>query len=126
MHMEVGLLSKFISVKIRMDLRSNEIEALWLQVHIPHLKPILVGCCYRLPNANSGYLDKICDMIEVEQLKSTQIEVCEVCDYANKMYLLGDFNINWNSSDCPLKNKLLSTTDACSLTQNVTQPTRVC
>lgn len=46
-----------ISVKIRMDLRSNEIEALWLQVHIPHLKPILVGCCYRLPNANSGYLD---------------------------------------------------------------------
>lgn len=50
----------------------------------------------------------------------------KVCDYANEMYLQGDFNINWNSSDCPLKHKLLSITDACGLTQNVTKPTRVC
>ena len=92
---------------------SNEIEAIWLQVYIPHLKPLLVGCCYRPCNTNSGYLDKICDMID------------KVGDFTNEMFLLGDLNINWNAIDCPLKNELHSITDACGLTQVVTEPTRV-
>lgn len=44
-----------IPANIRRDLMSNEIEAIWLQVYIPHLKPLLVGCCYRSPNTNSDY-----------------------------------------------------------------------
>lgn len=50
----------------------------------------------------------------------------KVGDFTNEMFLLGDLNINWNAIDCPLKNKLLSITDACGLTQVVTEPTRVC
>ena len=38
-----------IPVKIRRDLMLVDIEALWLQVHLPQTKPILVGCCYRPP-----------------------------------------------------------------------------
>ena len=92
---------------------SNEIEAIWLHVYIPHLKPLLVGCCYRPPNTNSSYLDKLCDMID------------KVGDFTNEMFLLGDLNINWNTIDCPLI-FFFSSTDACGLTQVVTEPTRVC
>lgn len=45
-----------IPVKQREDLMMKDIEALWVQVHLPHLKPIVIGCCYRPPNANSLYL----------------------------------------------------------------------
>lgn len=78
-----------IPVKIRRDLMSNEIRAILWPVHIPHLKPLLVDCCYRPPNTNP-YLDKICDMIY------------KVDDLPNEMCLLGDLNINWNVTDCPL------------------------
>lgn len=30
-----------------------------------------------------------------------------ICDIANKMYLMGDLNINWLLQDCPLKGKIL-------------------
>lgn len=55
---------------------SNEIGAIWWPVHISHLKPQLVGCCYRPPNTNP-YSDKICDMIY------------KVGDLPNEMCLLG-------------------------------------
>lgn len=38
-----------IPAKKRCDLMLSDIEALWLQIHLPHLKPILVGCYYRPP-----------------------------------------------------------------------------
>jgi hypothetical protein len=41
----------------------NTIEVIWLQVHLHHLKPILVGSCYRPPSANSQYLDNMCVML---------------------------------------------------------------
>lgn len=41
---------------------------------------------------------------------------------ANEIYFLGDLNIDWNSLNCPQKNKLLVFTEACGLTK----PTRVC
>ena len=34
-----------IHVKLRDDLMLNNVEVIWLQVHLPHLKPILVGSC---------------------------------------------------------------------------------
>lgn len=46
-----------IPVSIRSDLMSLDMEVLWLQIHLSHIKPILLGCCYRPPNANSSYLD---------------------------------------------------------------------
>lgn len=92
----------------------NEIEALWLEVNIPHLEPLLVCCCYRPPNANSDYLENVCMMID------------NVCDHANEIYLMGDLNIGWKSQQCPLRNKLCSITEACGLTQVVTKSTREC
>ena len=34
-----------IPIKLREDLMLNTVEVVWLQVHLPHLKPILVGSC---------------------------------------------------------------------------------
>jgi hypothetical protein len=39
------------------DLMASVIEVLWLQVHLAHLKHIILGCCCRPPNANSQYLN---------------------------------------------------------------------
>ena len=36
-----------IPVKLRDDLMLNTVEVIWLQVHLPHLKPTFVGSCYR-------------------------------------------------------------------------------
>ena len=48
-----------IPVKLREDLMLNTVEVISLQVHLPHLKPILAGSCYRPPSANSKYLDDV-------------------------------------------------------------------
>ena len=56
-----------IPVKIREDLMLNTVEVMWLQVNLPHLKPILVGSCCRPPSANSQYLDNMCE-IELNQI----------------------------------------------------------
>lgn len=50
----------------------------------------------------------------------------KVCDHANEIYFLGDLKIDWNSLNCPQKNKLLLFTEACGLKQGVNKPTRVC
>ena len=42
-----------IPVKLREDLMLNTVEVIWLQVHLPHLKTIVVGSSYRPPSANS-------------------------------------------------------------------------
>lgn len=102
-----------IPVKIRNDLMPNSVEALWLQVHLPFVKPVLIGCCYRPPSANSAYLNELCEMID------------NVCDSQNEIYLLGDFNISWMSKDCHLKRQLVNTTNACNLEQVVNVPTRI-
>jgi hypothetical protein len=52
-----------IPVKLREDLMLNAVEGKWLQVHLPHRKPILVGCCYRPPSADTQYLDSMCERL---------------------------------------------------------------
>ena len=63
----------------------NTVEVIWLQVHLPHLKPILVRSCYRPPSANSKYLDNMCEMLDNK------------CDINGEVYLLGDLIIDWLS-----------------------------
>jgi hypothetical protein len=46
-------IQNYIPIKIREVLMLNTVEVIWLQVHLPHLKPILVGSCYRQPSAKS-------------------------------------------------------------------------
>lgn len=103
-----------IPVRVREDLGSIGVEVIWLQVQLPSLKPVFIGCCYRPPNATVMYLDQICEMLD------------RVCDINNEIYFLGDLNIDWNSRCCALRNKLLSLTDACNLSQVITKPTRIC
>ena len=91
----------------------NTFKVIWLQVHLPHLKPILVGSCYRPPSANGQYLDNMCEMLD------------NVCDINREVYFWGDLNIDWLSSSSPLKKKLQTVTSACNLDQIVSQPTRV-
>ena len=90
-----------IPVKLRDDLMLNTVEVIWLQVHLPHLKSILVGSCYRPPSAK--YLDNVCEMLD------------NVCDTNREVYFLGDLNIDWLSSFCPLRKILLTVTSACNL-----------
>ena len=88
-----------IAVMLRHNLMSSVIEVLWLQVHLAHLKPFLLGCCYKPTSANRQYLNNMYEMLD------------SVCD----VNFLGDLNINWFSSSCPLKRKLLTVTSACYL-----------
>ena len=103
-----------IPVKLRDDLMLNTVEIIWLQVHLPHLKPILEGSCYRPPSANSQYLDNVCEMLDNT-----------VCDINREVYFLSELNIDWLSSSYPLRKKLQIVTSACKLDQVVSQPARV-
>ena len=64
-----------IPVKLREDLMLNTV---WLQVHLPLLKPSLVGSCYRPPRQ---HLDDMCEMLD------------DVCDINRKIYFLSNLNI---------------------------------
>ena len=48
-----------------------------------------------------------------------------VCNINREVYFLGDLNIDWLSSSCPLKKKLQTVSSACNLVQDISQPTRV-
>ena len=65
-----------IPIMPREDILSSVIEVLWLQVHLAHLKPFLLGCCYRPPSANSQYLNNMCDILD------------SVCDVNREVYFL--------------------------------------
>ena len=86
-----------------------DIEVLWLQINLSHLKPLLVRCCYRPPNAKLIYLDKLSGMLD------------KVCDLDNEIYFLGDLNIDWSMLHCALKQKLQAINNACELVQMVNQ-----
>ncbi len=103
-----------IPAKIRYDLMPADIEALWTQVNLPNLKPLLVGCCYRPPNGRLNYLDEICEIID------------KLCDLDYEVHILADLNINWNMANCPLRDKPQAVVNACNLVQIVDKPTRVC
>jgi hypothetical protein len=56
--------------------------------------------------------------------------MCEMLDSGydlnREAFFLGDLNIDWFSSSCPLKRKLLTVTSSCNLVQVIiNQPTRV-
>lgn len=76
-----------IPAKIRYDLMPTDIEVLWVQINLPYLKPLLVGCCYRPPSANVSYLDTLCEMLD------------NACDLDNEIYFLGDLNIDWGMAN---------------------------
>lgn len=103
-----------LPVRVREDLGSIGVEVIWLQIQLPHLKPVLIGCCYRPPNTTVTYLEQICEMLD------------RVCDGHYEIYFMGDLNIDWGSRNCALRKKLFSLAEICNLSQAVTKPTRIC
>ena len=57
----------------------NDVGILWVQVQLPHLKPIVI-CCYSPPDADVDYLIQLCEMIK------------RVSDMNSDIYLLGNKN----------------------------------
>ena len=98
---------------LREDLMSSVIEVLWLQVHLAHLKRFLLGCCCRPLSANNQYLNNMCEMFD------------SVCVVNRDVYFLGGLHIDWFSSSCPLKRKLLTVTSACNMVQVINQFTKI-
>lgn len=100
-------------VLLREDLMNSYIEDIWVEISVPHCKPILAGCCYRPPSANLQYLDRICESMN------------RVTDENKAIFLLGDFNIDWMAKNCSLTKKLKSMADTCNFTQMIIHPTRI-
>ena len=46
------------------DLSEYNLETIWLEVHVPYVKPLLIGCCYRPPNGDCNYINAIGVMLE--------------------------------------------------------------
>lgn len=91
----------------------SDIEVLWLQVQLKHLKPILIGCGYRPPSANYRYLDIMCELLD------------SACSTNYELYFMADMNVDWKSLSCPLRKKLTDTCAVSGLTQVIDRPTRI-
>ncbi len=102
-----------VPVKQRNDLMREDIEVIWIKVYLPHLRPFLVGCCYRSQSSNIQYFVSLCEMLDM-----VSEDKCE-------LYLLGDINIDWLAGNCALKNRLKTKADTCGLSQLLTIPTRI-
>lgn len=46
------------------EFMSDSLESLWVKVHLSHLKPVLIGCCYRPPETDAKYLNDLCVLID--------------------------------------------------------------
>ncbi|XP_072043447.1 uncharacterized protein [Amphiura filiformis] len=45
--------------KEKSNLHDDSIEALWIEINLPHTKPLLLGTVYRVPNSKVDYIDKL-------------------------------------------------------------------
>ena len=81
------------------------VEALWLQIHLPHIKSILVGRCHGPPSSNVQYTDDICTVLQ----KATHAD--------RQIYFLGDLNIDRLSLTCVLTERLQVVMNVCNLSQ---------
>lgn len=102
---------EYIATALREVLMNNEM--LWVQICLPYSKPALTGCCYRPPSSALCYLDEL----------GTNID--RACDEGKNIFILGDFNVECFSKDCPLYRKLSCMMRICHLSQTVDQATGV-
>ncbi|XP_026050145.1 uncharacterized protein LOC113037368 [Astatotilapia calliptera] len=99
-------------IPVKKDLPNlSDVEMIWIEIFLPHTKPVLIGCCYRPPKSTTEYLEKICRSIE------------QVLNPEKDIFLLGDFNIDWLSNSS-LKEKITCFTHPMGLKQIVDYPTR--
>ena len=100
-----------ILAKRRLDLETNEISCLWLEIIPEKGKSFLVGSLYRNPNERVEWVDRFEKFIDV------------VLNEGKEIILLGDFNKDLSDADA--NREWLILTESLGLTQLVTEPTRV-
>ena len=89
----------------------DDIEALWIEVNLPHTKPVLLGTVYRPPDENVEYLNKLDSMF---QHSTSQYE---------DVIILGDFNLDiCKRANCTKVNNIAKHSN---LTQLIKNPTRI-
>lgn len=98
---------------LQKDIISTYIELIWLLIHLPYCKPILV-VWYRPLSSNVKYLNRICETLDL------------VTDESKYIVLLGDQNIDWFYKNSPSHTKLISMADVCNLIQAVTHHNGLC
>ena len=95
----------------RLDLETNNISCIWLEITIGKSKPFLIGNMYRPPDAKVEFIDRFENFID------------NVSSEGKEMILLEDFNKNllYNHKDIEWENFITSL----GLSQLVCDPTRV-
>ena len=100
-----------INAKRRLDLETNSIECIWLEITVGKSKPFLVENMYRPPNSKVDFVDRFESFID------------NVSSEGKEIILLGDFNKNLLNEH---KDKEWENfTTSLGLSQLVCDPTRV-
>ncbi|MEW8547323.1 MAG: endonuclease/exonuclease/phosphatase family protein, partial [Candidatus Thiodiazotropha sp.] len=102
----------YLSCSHRVDLETNDLETIWVEVKNNKQKPFLIGYCYRPPSSTVDWIYKIENTIE--RTVSDQKEVI----------LLGDFNFNLLNDSSNTKS-WLRTVNSLNFQQLINEPTRV-
>ena len=98
----------------RIDIKTDSIETLWVEILQPKTKPILVGVAYRPPSQ--------CDFYDIFE------QTCHQIDDSNKheIIILGDFNTDMKGPlNSNLRRRLLEFQTTFDLDQLIVEPTRI-
>ena len=97
-----------------LDLSNENLEVQWTMIQRPHFKNIILGNVYRPP---AGSLQKALDHLD-DCLKTINISKTNV-------FLLGDWNINYQTKQSAAYKKLLFFIQSNGLTEHINSTTRV-
>ena len=100
---------------MNLNISSKDIEMQWLSVSLPNVRQIIIVNIYRPPQGN--YKD-CCTAISDAFLRANLRDNAEI-------YLVGDFNINFEDSKSLQYKELDFTTKALNLRQVIDSPTRI-
>ena len=64
------------------EFKNNGTEALWIEVNLPHTKPLLIGTVYRPPNSDAEYLNQLDTAFQ------------NITSLYEDVVILGDFNFD--------------------------------
>ncbi|XP_072039376.1 polycystin-1-like protein 2 [Amphiura filiformis] len=68
--------------KEKSNLHDDNIEALWIEINLPHTKPLLLGTVYRVPNSKVDYIDKLDQVFQ------------NYTSLYDDVIIVGDFNLD--------------------------------
>ena len=96
----------------REDLERGNLEAIWIETRTNRRKPLLVCTIYRPPDCSCQFFEDFSAMLDNANKESKEILV------------MGDMNSNY-LSDCTNSRRMQLMCEESSLTQMITEPTRV-